>query len=228
MILAFFIGVISSVHCVGMCGPLMFALPAMNVSWAKQVGIHLLYQLGRILTYGLLGFVLGLLGAGTLIRGWQQYISLVTGIILLLFALYYFLQRYGKGSFSYGGTFWQPLFNKMGYWIQRPGGHFVVGLLNGLLPCGMVYLALAAALNTGSPVNGFIFMAFFGLGTVPLLLIALVCGHYFRKRIRLNFIGLIPFLFLIMGVWFILRGANLDIAYLSPLLYPKSGTMLCH
>lgn len=228
MILAFFIGLVASVHCIGMCGPLMLAFPVKDSSWVHRLGPQLLYQLGRIFSYSLLGFILGLFGAETFMKGWQQSASFVTGIFLLLLALFYFLQRYGFGFGSYGTKLIQPLLNSMGYWLQRPRGHLMVGILNGFLPCGMVYLALATALNTGSPLSGTIFMASFGLGTSPLLLLTTVFGHYFIGRhLKLRFANLLPVMFLIMGIWFILRGANLNIAYLSPLLYPESGGVLC-
>ncbi|WP_134088290.1 sulfite exporter TauE/SafE family protein [Olivibacter sp. XZL3] len=228
MVLAFFIGLIASVHCVGMCGPLMFALPIEGGSWFHHLSPQLLYQSGRILSYSFLGFLLGMLGAGAALKGWQQYASLLSGSILVLLAFFYFMQRYGFGRRSYGDAFIQPLLNKMGFWLRRPGGHFMVGILNGFLPCGMVYLALATALNTGSPLNGALFMALFGLGTMPLLLLTTTFGRYFMGRhLKVRFASLLPVLFLVMGIWFILRGANLNIAYLSPLLYPESGGMFC-
>lgn len=229
MALAFFIGLIASVHCVGMCGPLMLALPVKGGSWLRHLGPQLLYQCGRILIYSLLGGLLGMLGAGAVFKGWQQYTSLLTGGLLLLLAFFYFIQRFGFGHRSYGNAFIQPLLNKMGYWLRRPGGHFMVGILNGFLPCGMVYLALATALNTGSPLNGGLFMASFGLGTMPLLLLTTTFGRYFMGRhLKMRFASLLPILFLVMGIWFVLRGANLDIAYLSPLLDTASGgDMLC-
>src|SRR5690606_12610000 len=102
----------------------------------------------------------------------------------------------------------------------------MAGMLNGLLPCGMVYLALASALSSGSLLNGAQFMVLFGLGTLPLMLTAGVAGSFIKNRLKLRFTAWLPALFLVMGCWFVLRGANLDIPFLSPLLYPE-GAIHC-
>lgn len=227
MILAFFIGLIGSVHCIGMCGPLMFALPNVRNSIQLQIRNQVLYHIGRIFTYGILGLIMGLIGATSLMKGWQQYLSIITGIFLIGFGTYHLLSRYLPISSNQSNMLMLPLLNKMSFWLKKPGGHFMVGTLNGLLPCGMVYLALASALNTGSATNGWLFMLMFGLGTLPLMLGASFIGHFFKNRLKIRFSGWLPFIFLVMGFWFILRGANLNIPYLSPLIYPETGNILC-
>ena len=229
MALAFFIGLLGSVHCVGMCGPLLLALPNAEQSRWRQLVNQLLYQIGRIMTYGILGMLLGLLGAGTAIQGWQQYVSIITGCGLVIAGFYHLLQRIFLLPFQPALPWIKPVLNQLGYWMQKPGGHLMVGLLNGLLPCGMVYLALASALNTGSVVKGLWFMIFFGLGTLPLMWSAGFFGHFLKHRLKMNQATWLPALFVLMGIWFILRGASLDIPYLSPLItVGSSSDPLCH
>lgn len=215
--LAFFIGLLSSVHCVGMCGPLMFTvLGKANNFWSTS-GRQLLYQFGRITSYSLLGLVLGFLGAGGMRNGWQQQLSVFTGTLLLFFGCYHLLGRQIPAIARRQQWLMTPVLEKMAYWLQRPGGHFMVGCLNGLLPCGMVYLALASALNTGAALRGGIFMLFFGLGTLPLMLGAAMLGSSIKGRIKVKFTKWMPALMILFGLWFILRGANLGIPYLSPI-----------
>lgn len=227
--LAFFMGLIGSVHCVMMCGPLMLAIPQHTHSnfWS-QIGTKSIYQFGRILTYSILGFLIAYIGSlSTLIKNGQQGISLVTGILLILIGIMSWLKLDRKSFYEKQNKIMQPLYKFIGYWLYRPGGHFIAGLLNGLLPCGMVYMALASALNAESPTGGALFMFLFGVGTIPLLLLFTLLATYGKNRFKFNFNKWLPSLFVLMGLWFILRGANLNIAFLSPLIYPE-GALYCN
>ncbi|GGE17528.1 MULTISPECIES: sulfite exporter TauE/SafE family protein [Sphingobacterium] len=224
--LAFFMGLLGSIHCAVMCGPLLLAVQAgQSISW-KTTFNKLLYQLGRILTYGFLGLLLGLLGNAATIQGWQQGFSLVTGIILFSIGLFYMFGKSSGKLVALQTKAIQPFARFMGQWLYRPGGSFVAGILNGILPCGMVYMALASAVNANSLSNSFLFMLLFGLGTLPLLLVFSFAGNFPKRIFKKGFSTVLPILFLIMGAWFILRGANLDIPYLSPLLQVE-GAMNC-
>jgi len=228
MVLAFFIGILSSVHCVGMCGPIMFALPNAQGSSMHRLGNIMLYQTGRIFTYGMLGLILGLLGAGTWLNGCQQQLSIVTGIFLVGMGLYHLIGRYTSLFSTKNNLFISPILKWMGFWLRKPGGQFMVGSLNGLLPCGMVYLAAAAAVNTGSVLRSFLFMLMFGLGTLPLLLGTASIGNFLKGRMNFRFSAWLPFLLILFGIWFILRGAELGIPYLSPLSGVSNSTdLLC-
>ncbi len=224
--LAFFMGLLGSLHCAVMCGPLMLALPDQGKPPLALLFHRLLYQAGRILTYGFLGLLAGLISSGSVMKGWQQQISIFTGILLLVMGIYHLVGRHIPAIAQRQQTLVAPLLSRMGYWLYRPGGNFMAGMLNGLLPCGMVYLALASALSTGSLLNGAQFMLLFGLGTLPLMLIAGIAGSFIKNKLRLRFNTWLPMLFLVMGCWFVLRGANLDIPFLSPLLYPE-GAIHC-
>lgn len=224
--LAFFMGLFGSIHCAVMCGPLVLALQGgQKITWL-QIFNKLLYQVGRISTYALLGILLGLLGTAVSFQGWQQGLSIVTGVFLVAIGLSYIFARNSTTLAHWQTKAIQPFARTMGKWLYRPGGSVVAGILNGLLPCGMVYMALASAINADSIVGSAQFMLLFGIGTLPLMLIFSLASSYSMKIIKVRFAKVLPLLFLIMGIWFILRGSNLDIPYLSPLLY-LNGTMNC-
>ncbi|GAA4140556.1 sulfite exporter TauE/SafE family protein [Sphingobacterium kyonggiense] len=224
--LAFFMGLLGSIHCAVMCGPLLLAVQAgQGISW-KTTFNKLLYQFGRILTYGLIGLFLGLLGNVASLQGWQQGFSLVTGILLFAIGLFYMFGKSSSNLAAIQTKAIQPFAKFMGKWLYRPGGSFVAGVLNGILPCGMVYMALASAVNADSIWNSFYFMLLFGLGTLPLLLVFSFAGNFPKRIFKKGFSTVLPILFILMGVWFILRGANLDIPYLSPLIH-VDGAMNC-
>jgi hypothetical protein len=95
-------------------------------------------------------------------------------------------------------------------------GLFLIGLLNGLLPCGLVYLAIAGAIGTGSVYFGIAFMVLFGLGTLPMMLLISWIGNLFTIAVRNTMNKIIPYIVVLIGVLFILRGLSLGIPYLSP------------
>lgn len=224
--LAFFMGLFGSIHCAVMCGPLLIAVQGnQKISWQQTLN-KIIYQLGRILTYGSLGLLLGLIGNIASVQGWQQLFSLLTGGVLVLIGLTQLFAKNSQALTAFQTRAIQPFARMMGRWLYKPGGAFVAGILNGLLPCGMVYMALASAMNAEGIRASFQFMVLFGLGTLPLMLLFSLTSLWTKKKIKLRFSTLIPVFYLLMGVWFILRGANLDIPYLSPLLYIE-GAINC-
>ena len=213
------IGLLGSVHCVGMCGPLAFGVPSLRSGWFYLVLDKLLYQSGRIISYCILGVLIGLLGRQIWLAGLQQGVSILSGVLIILAAL----SRIFKFSLSNSSSLLLKPFNAMfSYALQHRANHLIIGLINGFLPCGFVYLAMAGALNTGAVPSAISYMFWFGLGTTPLMFIAAVSVGFtsalFRKRIN----QLIPFLMLFLGCWFMLRGLELNIPYLSP---PKAATI---
>lgn len=224
--LAFFMGLFGSVHCAVMCGPLLIAINSqMGLSW-KVVFNRVLYQTGRIFTYGMMGLFLGILGGMATIQGWQKGLSVTVGIVLVIIGVFYLYGKNTQALTRFQTKAVQPFTKYMGRWLYRPGGSLVAGTLNGILPCGMVYMALASAMNADSLTNSFLFMVLFGLGTLPLLFIFSFAGSFSKPIFKRGFNRVMPFLYLIMGIWFILRGANLDIPYLSPLLH-VDGAINC-
>lgn len=221
------IGFLGSFHCVGMCGPIALAVPLKNNNfWSRLLG-SLIYNSGRIITYSLLGMLFGLLGKGFVLAGWQNILSVTLGVLILgsLFLPKVFTLS-GKTGFLYRIV--EKLKNALRklFGIHNYGSLLVIGILNGLLPCGLVYMGIAGSMATGSVVKGTLFMAGFGLGTFPAMMtvgmIRNLISISFRERIRKT----VPIFVGIMAVLLILRGINLGIPYLSPkMVKTESG---CH
>jgi hypothetical protein len=222
---AFILGLVGSLHCAGMCGPLALALPPAGDTTPRYVLGRIAYNLGRIITYCLLGILFGLAGWTFLLAGVQRWVSIALGVALLL------------GLFaSQRLVRWNPvtlvmdqLKSRMLVLLRRRsfGSLAVLGLLNGLLPCGLVYAACAAATTTGGVLAGAQFMAIFGLGTVPMMLAISLSGKLVPLSLRLKLRQAIPVCLLLLGTLLILRGLSLGIPFLSPDL-SGPGASCCH
>lgn len=177
-----------------------------------------MYNLGRTLTYGIMGLLFGLLGQGVEMIGFQQKISVVMGSIMIISVLFPSLfknqYRLDKSWFSLVGKLKSSI-GKM-FSIRSFSSLFLIGLLNGLLPCGLVYMAIAGAIGTGDVVLGSLYMIAFGLGTIPMLLSISLAGNILSAAVRNRMNKLIPVLVVIVGIFFVLRGLSLGIPYLSP------------
>ncbi|MFC3415514.1 sulfite exporter TauE/SafE family protein [Algoriphagus hitonicola] len=214
---AFLLGFLGSFHCIGMCGPI--ALAVGNAKGNTYLINKVFYNLGRSVTYAILGLVIGSLGFTLSLAGFQQGFSILMGIVILGLAISY------KKSDQFLSL---PIFSGIVKWIKsrlsfflKKGGtwaFFATGLANGLLPCGMVYMALIAALGLQSPLLGATYMFFFGLGTIPLLLVLMYSGSIIPLKLRLNFQKAIPYVGVLIGLIFIFRGLGLGIPGLSPSL----------
>lgn len=212
------IGLVGSLHCIGMCGPIAIALPLGRKSWWHRTLGGLTYNLGRILTYGLLGALFGLLGQGIEMAGLQRWASILIGAAMILSVLFPALFK-GKIKieqflFGYAGKMIGK-FRKL-FAIQSFPSLFLIGLLNGLLPCGLVYVAVAGALNTNSIPGGIVFMLLFGLGTLPVMLAIPLIGNLIGSGFRKKYQYLLSVLVVVLGILFVLRGLALGIPYISP------------
>lgn len=223
--IAFFIGLFGSVHCIGMCGPLAFAIPAFHTRWWLIVADKLLYNIGRVTTYSFLGLLIGLIGKQLWLLGLQQAVSILTGILVIMAAINRLLKIRLAGNRALSGLF-APVNKSLHYALRHKAGHLIVGLLNGFLPCGFVYIALIGAVNTPSPLTAAQFMLCFGFGTFPLMLLATLSSGFVGPLIRRRINKAMPYLMICLGVWFVLRGMNLDIPYISP-AKPESGVAIC-
>lgn len=224
------IGVISSFHCVGMCGPLVLALPVYQLPVKWRLPAIIFYHIGRIATYALLGMVFGIVGRHIFISGYQRFISIAIGALILGYVL---LNSFGKNNLPYKKGF---VFGFLKKHIQRLWSKIsvvnfgILGALNGLLPCGMVYFALATAVSFGAISKSIVFMLCFGAGTL-LLMFSL---HYFGSKfitinIRSNMRKVVPYVMLFTGCLLILRGLNLGIPYISPYIGTSpSAVVSCH
>lgn len=224
------LGLVSSLHCVGMCGPIALALPVQHRRGGARVAGLLLYHTGRSITYMLLGAVIYLAGRGFLIAGMQQVLSIATGALLLVWALLYFFKW--PGARNGGFLLTAQLQTAMMRLMQRDGaaGLFLLGMLNGLLPCGMVYIALAASLLLNSFSHTMAYMLSFGLATIPAMLALSLLSATLPMRLRLGFKKLYPYMMVAVALLLILRGLNLGIPYLSPQLVKEADTaaLPCH
>jgi uncharacterized protein len=225
------LGTIGSFHCIGMCGPLAFSLPLADKSdFAKFAG-SFLYNAGRILTYSALGLLFGLAGKSFSLFGFQQGLSIAVGTSILFFL---FLP---KRWFSIGHT--SNLFSSYTYSIRAVLGNlfvkknysslFAIGLLNGLLPCGLIYMAMAVAVSSADPVKSVLFMASFGLGTLPVMWSVSFFGNYIGAGVRRKIRTAYPVMMVLMACLLIVRGMGLGIRYISPAMNNKtSEVQICH
>jgi sulfite exporter TauE/SafE len=214
-----------------MCGPLSLAMPAGNATGGKRYLNLLLYQLGRMLTYIMIGLIAGVLGRGVLLAGYQQILSVLVGSIILIAAFGYYTGKRAR-RFSFLQGFYLFIHRLIGRLISKASdarGALLFGMANGLLPCGMVYIAAAGSLSSGSVYHSGLFMLFFGLGTLPaMLLIAFVGRRVAFGRYRW-FRRVTPFVMVLMGLLLVIRGLNWGIPYLSPSLTgPAADVISCH
>lgn len=222
---AFLLGLVGSLHCAGMCGPLALALPATGTTLLGFVLGRAAYNLGRIVTYCVLGLVFGLIGQTVLLAGIQRWVSIALGVALLAGLL-------GSRKLALSGpvnALVTLLKMKMAFLLRRRSvvALAFLGLLNGLLPCGLVYVACAGATVTGSLLAGARYMAAFGIGTIPLMLAIGLSGRLIPLSVRLGLRKAIPVSVFLLACLLILRGMSLGIPYVSPDL-SASGTACCH
>lgn len=221
----FAVGLIGSLHCVGMCGPIALALPVFGETQFKIMLGRILYNLGRIVTYTAMGALFGLFGSRLVLFGLQQNLSIVFGAGILLYVL---IPRKIKVRVSELGfyktivSFLKANFSRLTF-KRSNSSLFTIGLLNGLLPCGFVYVGIAGATSTGEWLNGAVYMALFGLGTFPIMFATAVLGKVINFNLRRRINKLIPVLAIVLALLFILRGLNLGIPFISPKFNPTSA-----
>jgi len=226
------LGLASSLHCVGMCGPIAFSLglnPENKLDFTLR---NLTYQLGRVSTYAVMGAVLGVLGFSISFAGLQNPLSITVGILMILLAL---LPK-NLGAANLGMNSFARVMYKiksgLGKFLRRKNysSLYITGLLNGLLPCGAVYAALTGSMAMGSIGGGAVFMICFGLGTIPLMFASVLAGNVVSLQTRQKILKLLPYLMVLLGILFILRGLSLNIPYISPTLESLQidGEEHCH
>lgn len=230
---AFLIGLFGSFHCIGMCGPIALALPVQQNSRFNLITGRLLYNIGRAITYAVIGLVFGLVGQSLSLAGFQQSVSIIAGVLILLMVLlpskisqklYLLKPAYGFTNF---------LKRKFSVLLKKKSvaSTFLIGILNGFLPCGLVYIAVAGAIASGSYLEGAIYMFIFGIGTLPIMLAISLAGNFISINVRRRISKAIPAFMVILAFLFILRGMNLGIPYISPQIQQSEITddsVICH
>lgn len=228
---AFVVGLAGSLHCIGMCGPLALSLPVSHTNNRSKISGGVIYNIGRIFSYAVMGLLFGSFGNLIIATRWQSGLSISLGIIILLYLL--FPKKYFH--FSRLTTLNKPfmlLRQQLGKLFQskKLSSLFFIGVLNGFLPCGLVYLALTSSIISATPVNGGMFMLFFGLGTFPMMFATVLMGNYLNQSIRQKIHKTVPALLFFMALLLILRGMNLGIPFISPQLGTgqQHEVMECH
>lgn len=215
---AIIFGLLGSFHCIGMCGPIAFMLPVDRTNKVKQFFQITSYHLGRLLTYSLIGFLFGLLGKGFYFFGFQQQLSIIVGVLMILAIL--LPKTFQKYNFSNPiNRLVIKVKSSLGKELKKKGNDtfFTIGFLNGFLPCGLVYMAVFGALNTTNMLSGSLYMFLFGLGTIPLMTAIVYVGNFANGLVRKRVQQAIPYVVVFIGILFILRGLGLGIPYVSPL-----------
>ena len=215
---ALIFGLISSLHCIGMCGPIAMLLPVDRNNPAKKVIQIMIYHLGRLTAYASLGLVFGILGKGFYMAGIQQQLSIVVGVLMITIAIVpeklFMKYNFSKPVYKIISKVKSSLGNQ--FKRKSPDALFTIGLLNGFLPCGLVYAALFGAIAMQNVILGVSYMLLYGLGTIPMMSAVVFISNILSVPLRSKLQKIIPVVAVFIGILFIIRGLGLDIAYLSP------------
>ncbi|MCU7614719.1 sulfite exporter TauE/SafE family protein [Chryseobacterium sp. GMJ5] len=228
------LGFASGFHCIGMCGPIALSMGLTKKQATNFYLQNLTYQFGRIFTYAFLGAVLGIIGEGFEMAGFQKYLTIAVGISLIVMAVFSFGGKDFASKIPFFSKFLFTVKYNLGKILQRADyrSRFTTGILNGFLPCGMVYMALTASLASGGIWQGASYMALFGLGTLPFMFAVVLAGNLMNQAFRLKVLKAIPLIMIVLGGLFILRGLELGIPYISPraeaMTISKDNNGECH
>lgn len=209
---AFIVGFLGSFHCAGMCGPIALALQVSKEGSSAVIG-RLIYNAGRILTYSLLGLIVGIIGHRIAMAGFQKSLSIASGVLIIVIAavsifsprIIYLNVAATKYTQKIKSIF-RNLFGK-----KSKTTLFLIGSVNALLPCGFVYLALAAAIATGNYIHSMLYMMLFGLGTLPMMFGISYAGNFFGLRFRRVFSKINPYVAIVLAAFLIYRGFMMSI-----------------
>ena len=208
---ALLLGFLGSFHCVAMCGPIALALSGgIQDKWKYLMGRGI-YNFGRITTYSILGFFAGLVGHTFLIAGFQKSITIAIGILMVISVLVLHWQPSFVSRASFLTTtnrFIKNIFSRVVH-SQSSLGLLIAGIANGILPCGFVYIAMAGAATTQHASDGALYMLFFGLGTVPAMMMVSIFGKIVGLKTRSVISKVTPALMVILGLLLIFRGINM-------------------
>lgn len=215
---AIIFGLISSFHCIGMCGPIAMMLPVDRNNEAKKISQLSVYHIGRLFAYASLGLLFGLLGKGLFLAGMQQQLSITVGVLMIIITV---VPEKTLANYNFSKPIYKVISkvkSNLGSQFKNRSykSFFTIGLLNGYLPCGMVYVALFGALAMPSIELSVIYMLLFGLGTVPMMSMVVLITNLVSIPIRNTIQKVIPVLAVCIGVLFIIRGLGLNISYVSP------------
>lgn len=229
---ALLLGFLGSLHCIGMCGPIAFMLPLEKSNSFKKIIQISMYHAGRLFAYAFLGLVFGLLGKSFYLFGLQQQLSIAIGVIIILAVVlpYKLISKLPFAKIIY--PFISKIKSKLGKAFKKNtnDAFLTIGFLNGFLPCGLVYIAIFSAIGLANAWQASLYMALFGLGTIPLMTTAIYFSKFLTQTVKTKIKKVIPVFVFIIGLLFILRGLGLGIPYLSPapIIESSSSKIECH
>lgn len=211
----FALGLVSSLHCVTMCGPLVlsYSLPLGSRKFSEQIFAHLSYNFGRILTYSALGAIAGLFGSTVgfvgQLAGFENVAAIAAGIMMIIAGVLMLdlvpskkLQKFNP--LLYTSRFLKPLGSRIS--SNSVGSKFSLGLILGFMPCGLIYAALLKSMATGTIVAGSLTMTAFGLGTSISLLGIGIFSSAFSLKIARYGNRLAAISVLLLGLFLVTRG----------------------
>ena len=232
LVSALILGLLGSLHCVGMCGPIAFMLPVDRSNSFRKISQIAIYHFGRLLAYSIIGLIFGLLGKSFYLFGIQQQLSIVIGVLMIVIILlpHKIIGKYNLSKPLY--KFISKIKTSLGKALKKKTADtfLTIGFLNGFLPCGLVYMAVFGAIATGSLLEGSLYMLLFGIGTIPLMTTAIYLGKFLNSTIKQRIQKAIPVFVVVIGLLFILRGLGLGIPYVSPapIIETATSAIECH
>jgi len=227
--LAFGMGFLGSLHCAGMCGPLALMFSGQDRKGPRWLP-GLMYNGGRTLSYMTLGLLFGGIGTMFLFADIQRSVSVFLGLLMVLSFLFSINIDHAISNSFLGRKFYQPVRNSLQKLMARSENYpsILIGMVNGLLPCGMVYLALAGALTMGGLMESALFMMFFGLGTLPMMFFLSTGVRFFSPKWRLGFQRVLPVVTLLFGLILIFRGFSIYLPEELNFWVAIKNPLMCH
>lgn len=232
---AFVYGLSGAIHCLGMCGPLALWIPIDKTSKFRQLSGIVIYSFGRTLSYTFIGLILGMVGVAFKVVGFQDILSIVSGIILILMSF-----TFTRNALSLKVPFINKLYvvikHSFDYVLLKIKNNnhklFFIGIINGFLPCGFLYFAVITATALGVLWQSVLYMIAFGLGTIPVFMLLSLVKSFINIKYNRFLQFILPIFTIIIGIILILRGLNLGIPMISPalnkMLDSRQSHMHCH
>jgi sulfite exporter TauE/SafE len=216
---ALFMGLAGSLHCLGMCTPLVLLTTGKSTALSTK---RLIYNSGRIVTYGLQGALVSSFGSLLDLAGVQQSVSITLGVLLVLA---------GIAGTTLRISFLSVPLQKFTLFLKSSFAHFLsirspwstaaLGMLNGILPCGLTYVALAYCITLPSTADGFLFMVIFGSGTLPVMLGVTSLFQIVVTKLKLNFRLITTSTLIVVGTLLVAR------TYMSHKAAASDGVTIC-
>lgn len=223
------LGLLGSLHCFGMCGPIALALPVNQFTPMKKHFAIFLYNIGRTLSYVVLGIIVGNIGELLVMSGFQRWLSITAGASILIGLIIKYTSIIQIKPFGPFVNFINYIKAKLSLSLRHKSTLFfaITGFLNGLLPCGLVYMALTAAAALGSVNDALWFMFVFGMSTWPVMASMSYLINLASKKLRSGINHAMPYVLALMAVLILVRGLNLGIPYISPKFIAETKEVNC-